>query len=127
MNEGEEIKELFKKLVDSKIHPFTNKGTPVKVSEKHGVYIIYNSKGKLFYVGRTLSAKGGLNQRLNNHRTGASTFSKSLFKKEGLKIDASFSLKFIEVGTDRKRALLEAYTTGCLCPPYLGTGEKVIK
>ena len=50
------------------------------------------------------------------------------FKKylEPRKIDmrGSYKFKYIEVKSNRKRALLEAYTAGMLCPAHFGTGEK---
>ena len=36
----------------------------------------------------------------------------------------SYKFNYIEVKSNRKRALLEAYTAGMLCPAHFSTGEK---
>tara|TARA_R110002051_G_scaffold13808_6_gene45651 strand:- start:14975 stop:15358 length:384 start_codon:yes stop_codon:yes gene_type:complete len=123
MRECEKIEELFNQLVNSESIPFTNKGERVQVSKKHGVYFI-NYDNKVLHVGNTVSGKGGLDQRLNDHRSGTSSFRNNYLKPNNFKLDSSFYFKFIEVENSRERMLLQALTIGKLCPAYIGTGVK---
>ena len=123
MSEREIIKELYEKLVNSKSLPFTNKGESVKVSVNQGVYFIQNDS-EVLHVGNTVRGKGGLNQRLNNHRTGTSSFRKNYLKPNGIKLNSNFNFKFIELENPRERMLLQALIIGKLCPAYIGTGVK---
>jgi len=124
MKECEKIMLLHKELINSKNHLFPTKGTAVNVTEKQGVYIIYSPKGEVLHVGTTKRGKGGLNQRLNNHRNGSSSFSKKYLKPNNINLSDNYMFKYIVVEEGRKRAFLEALTIGLLCPKHIGTGEQ---
>ncbi len=66
LNESEIIKDLFEKLISSEYHIFPARGK-INITEKHGVYIIYNPNNEELHVGNTPSGRKGLNQRLYNH------------------------------------------------------------
>ena len=122
-NEPAEIKELFEKLICGDLHRFPKTGR-VNVTNNHGVYIIYSPHGKVLHVGNTPSGKNGLNQRLYNHITRTGIFFKKYLEPRKIDMRGSYKFKYIEVKSNRKRALLEAYTAGMLCPVHFGTGEK---
>lgn len=123
MNEYETIFKLHHQLFESDLHPFPPKGTGIKVSKEQGVYLIFSPERKVLHVGRTLRGKNGLNQRLANHLVNRSSFSIQYMKNKGYKLREGYSFKYLEVSNPRKRALLEALTTGLLCPAHIGTGE----
>jgi len=123
MSEPNDIMKLHKELIASKQHIFPPKGK-VNVSERHGVYIIYNPTETVLHVGNTPSGKKGLNQRLYNHVTRTSSFSRNYLKPKGISLREGYKFRILEVSVPRKRALLEALTAGLLCPAHIGTGEK---
>ena len=123
MSECKEVMQLHKELINAKSYSFTPKGTKVNVSEEQGVYIIYSANNIVLHVGTTKRGKGGLNQRLNNHRNGSSSFSKKYLKPNNIKLSGGCKFRYIEVEDGRKRAFLEALTIGLLCPKHIGTGE----
>jgi hypothetical protein len=49
LNEPEIIKNLFEKLISSEHHVFPARGK-INITEKHGVYIIYNPKNEVLHV-----------------------------------------------------------------------------
>ena len=124
MKECDTIMALHQELISSDNHTFPQKGTAVNVSNKQGVYIIYSVDKEVLHVGTTKRGKGGLNQRLNNHRNGSSSFSKKYLKPNNMKLSDGYKFKYIEVENARERAFLEALTIGLLCPAHIGTGEK---
>jgi excinuclease UvrABC nuclease subunit len=115
--------KLYMGLIESDSLRFSS-SQRVNVSQNQGVYIIYDSLDRVLHVGTTKSAKKGLNQRLNNHRNGQSSFSKNYLKPNSISLDENYKFKFIVENDARKRILLEALTAGLLCPVYIGTGEK---
>jgi excinuclease UvrABC nuclease subunit len=123
MKEHEKLHRLYQKLKSSTAHPFPTEG-PVRCTEKHGVYVIYSPRNKVLHVGKTSSAKEGLDQRLQNHPTNKSSFSKQYLKKQGHVLRKNYKFKYVLVSSPRQRSLLEAYVTGLLCPAHIGTGEK---
>jgi hypothetical protein len=123
MAEQDKIMELHKKLIRSRKFTFPEKGK-VKISDKHGVYIIYSPMGEVLHVGNTPSGRGGLDQRLYNHVTRSSSFSRLYLKPKHIFLRNKYQFQIIEVNSARKRALLEALTAGLLCPKHIGTGEK---
>ena len=125
LNEPSIIEDLFVKLTSSKFYIFPIKGK-INVSEKHGVYIIYNPKNKVLHVGNTPSGRKGLNQRLYNHISCAGVFHKKYLEPNKIKMRGTHKFKYLEVDNIRQRALLEAYTAGKLCPIHFGTGAKKI-
>ena len=124
-NESKKIMQLHQELLTSSFHFFPTKGT-VNVSDKQGVYIIYNSNQETLHVGKTDRGKEGINQRLLNHLRNQSSFAKKYLKRKNIILRNGCEFKYIEVENGRTRALLEALTTGLLCPAHIGTGEKKI-
>lgn len=122
-NEPEIIKNLFKTLILSEFKIFPKKGI-VKVTDKHGVNIIYSPENEVLHVGNTPSGKKGLNQRLYNHISCTGVFYVKYLQPNKIKMRGTHKFKYIEVKDIRQRALLEAYTAGNLCPAHFGTGEK---
>jgi hypothetical protein len=87
------------------------------------VYIIYKEEVVL-HTGRTLRGKDGLQQRLKNHLHGSSSFTVEYLKGKGATLrEGGYTYQYLELGDSRKRALLEAYAIGTLCPEHLGLGE----
>ncbi len=123
MSEPEEIMNLHNTLVKSSNLPFPQKGK-VNVSTEQGVYIIYNPKGEILHVGRTLRGREGLNQRLQDHLGNNSSFSQQYIKPKSINLRDGCSFKYLIEEDGRKRALLESLTTGLLCPKHIGTGER---
>ena len=117
------IRKLYQKLRQSRSMRFPDAGEPLAATDKHGVYIIFAPRGAVLHVGRTLRGKKGLRQRLNNHIHGSSSFTKQFLRGEGSTLRGTYKFAFVEIADSRKRALLEAYTVGCLCPKHLGVGE----
>jgi hypothetical protein len=106
MTEPEEIAGLFDKLMAAPLQGFPSRGTRLNISTKHGVYLIYDSRGKVRYVGRTdrnvVGRPGGLQRRLTGHRT--------KYGPEGCEF------RYLKVKTLRWRTFLEAYARGHVCP-----------
>ncbi len=123
MSEQQEIMNLHNKLIASKQYVFPSKGK-VNVSEKHGVYVIYNPEDEVLHVGNTPSGKQGLNQRLYDHLARTSSFKDHYLKPNNISLRNGYKYRIIEVAESRKRALLEALTAGLLCPIHIGTGQK---
>jgi len=117
------VQEQFKKLCATKAVPFPQHGEQLTTSAKPGVYVIYKREAVL-HVGRTLRAKGGLHQRLEDHLYGRSSFTKKYLKGKGATLrKKGYKYRYLEVNAPRLRALLEAYAIGVLCPRHLGLGE----
>jgi hypothetical protein len=56
LNEPLIIEGLFKKLTSSNFYMFPIKGK-INVSDRHGVYIIYNPQNEVLHVGNTPSGE----------------------------------------------------------------------
>lgn len=125
MNEIKKIKKLYNHLLSTEEKKFLTHGR-VEVTNEHGVYIIFSTHHKVLHVGKTSRGKNGLNQRLYNHINNRSTFSKEYLKKNGKILRMGYKFQYLEIKNARTRALLEALTTGMLCPAHIGTGEKRI-
>ena len=117
------IEGLLKSLINSEFHWFPKLRKGLNVPKKQGVYIIYDSKGKVVHVGRTQRGKEGLKQRLRNHLRGLSSFTKGHLNGDGDKLRKGYRFKYIVIENPRQRALVEALVTGRLCPEHLGLGE----
>ena len=91
-----------------------------------GVYLIFDPGGRVAHVGRTTRARAGLAQRLKAHLAGRSSFVIKFLKNKRATLRRGYSYSFIEVSEPRLRALVEAYTTGLLCPRHIGTGEAAV-
>ena len=78
----------------------------------------------VLHVGRTQRGKNGLRQRINNHLHGASSFHIEYLKPKRINLrSAQYTYQYLELADARKRALLESYAVGTLCPKHIGTGE----
>ena len=121
-NESQKILMLFNQLCKQSKHLFPKYRQSLIASSKPGVYII-RKKNAVLHVGRTLRGKYGLNQRLKNHIHGSSSFTNEFLNGKGeiLRGD-DYTYQYIEVEDPRKRALLEAYAIGKLCPAHIGLG-----
>lgn len=125
MNEPKEIESLYERLMANGTQTFPEKrqGFEPEVEQKHGVYVIYNKKCEVVHVGRTYRGKGGLPQRLRSHLGSSSSFTEQYLKRKGSKLRNGYTFRYLLVSNARKRALLEAYATGHLCPLHLGLGK----
>lgn len=123
--ESQTIKKLFENLISTNFHFFPTKGK-IKVTDNHGVYIIYNSDNVVLHVGNTPSGRKGLNQRLYNHISSTGVFYKKYLQPYEIKMRGTHKFRYLEVEDPRHRALLESFAIGSLCPVHLGTGEKNI-
>jgi hypothetical protein len=122
-NEPQEITRLFNKLCEQPRENFPKQGKSITAPSTHCVYVIRKDEIVL-HVGRTYRGKEGLKQRLNNHLHGASSFAVQYLKPMAANLrDAGYTYQCLELKEPRKRALVEAYATGTLCPVHLGLGE----
>jgi len=122
-SESEEVKKLFDELLHTPKRSFPRSGQPLDAPPKPGVYIIRKEEVVL-HVGRTLRGKDGLHQRLKDHLYGSSSFTKKYLKsKRAILREGEYTYQFLELEDPRKRALLEAYAVGVLCPAHIGLGE----
>jgi hypothetical protein len=113
MTESEIVRTLFEKLINAPLKSFPLPRGALDVPHEDGVYVIYGRRRRVLYVGRTyrsLLGGGSLNRRLSTHRT-----------KYGPR---RCLFRYLVVKNSRKRALLEHYATGYLCPADLGLGDK---
>lgn len=122
--EFENSKNLFDTLMRKTAISFPTARQRLDASTKQGVYVILDTKNRIAHVGRTLRAKNGIAQRLNNHLHAASSFTVHHLKGDGNKLRGKYRFKYIEVRNDRARALLEAYAIAKLCPKHLGLGKE---
>ena len=75
MGEPKTIKAKLKQLLKSPLLRFPASGDRLTVPYLQGVYIIYDPKGRVVHVGRTVRGRRGLHQRINNHLHGRSSWS----------------------------------------------------
>jgi len=121
--ESQEVKKLFDELCAQPTRSFPQHGQRLNTSKKPGVYIIRREKTVL-HVGRTLRGRDGLYQRLKNHLHGSSSFTEKYLKGKGATLrEVGYTYQYLELEDARKRALLEAYTVGTLCPEHIGLGD----
>lgn len=110
-------------LLKSPLARFPAAGERLDAPDRHGVYVIYDPKGRVAHVGRTVRGKRGLRQRLNNHLHGASSFTEKALNGKGSVLRNGYKYRCIEIEDSRARALLEALAIGLLCPEHLGDGS----
>lgn len=123
--EFKDIQKKFNELVKQPLHSFRAKDTR-DIPIKKGVYVIRDKNNEVLHVGQTPRAKNGIKQRIENHLQGRSSFVYHYFKGNGNKLkkqDCYFQFLIID-DNPRKRALVESYTIGCLCPKHIGLGKK---
>jgi hypothetical protein len=121
--EQKRIRADFLKLINARCQAFpVNSMELESVPDEQGVYVIYSPRAKkVVHVGRTNRGAAGLRQRLRNHLDGLSSFTDKYLKGQGSKLRSGYTFRCLSVRSPRRRALLEAYSTGCLCPSHLGT------
>jgi len=120
--EPKAIKAKLNQLLKSPLLRFPTSGERLKVPHLQGVYIIYDPKGRVAHVGRTVRGKRGLHQRINNHLHGRSSFVINALKGKGAQLRQGFKFRFVSIENSRLRALIEAFAIGQLCPDHLGDG-----
>jgi hypothetical protein len=121
--ESQEIKILFDKLCSQPKQSFPHNRQPLNAPSKQGVYIIRKEETVL-HVGRTLRGRDGIYQRLKNHLHGSSSFTNEYLKGNGKILrEKGYTYQYFELEDSRKRALLEAYAVGTLCPNHIGLRE----
>lgn len=121
--ECQEVKMLFDKLCVQPKRTFPLFRQPLDAPSKPGVYIIHKEETVL-HVGRTLRGRNGIYQRLKNHLHGSSSFTKKYLKGKGATLrEKGYTYQYRVLEDPRKRALLEAYAVGTLCPKHVGLGE----
>ena len=120
--EHEKVKALFTQLMDSPLQTFPPLRGELNATDKRGVYVIHHPRGKVAHVGRTTRAQGGISQRLRDHMSGRSSYVIKKLNRDGAQLRGRYKFRYIVVRSKRRRALLEAYATGQLCPTHIGTG-----
>lgn len=123
MSELESLKRVFRQLIRSPMVSFPEARQSIDAPDAKGVYVIYSPRGKVLHVGRTPRGKKGLRQRLNNHLHAGSSFTIKYLDGYGVRLRNGYKFRCLVVENPRRRALLESYATGQLCPAHLGLGE----
>jgi hypothetical protein len=122
-DESRIVEELFGKLCKQEKQPFPKKYQSLNAPLKMGVYIILKDE-TILHIGRTYRAREGIHQRLKDHLVGSSSFKKKYLKGNGATLrEEGYTYQYFELEDPRKRALLEHYAIGTLCPKHLGTGK----
>ena len=121
--EKHKINDLLKKLLAQKLYKFP-RPSELDVPDEHGVYIIYNPDKKVDHVGRSISGRRGLNQRIKNHLHGLSSYTIKHLNGNASKLREGYKFRYFLISDDRERALVEALAIGKLCPEHLGLGSK---
>jgi hypothetical protein len=118
--ESRKIEDLFDDLCDKSKRTFPQCRQSLDAPKHQGVYVIRENETVL-HVGRTLRAKNGLRQRLGNHLHGSSSFTRQYLKGKGSTLqEDGYTYQYLVLEDARKRALLEAYAIGTLCPKHIG-------
>jgi hypothetical protein len=121
--ESQIVKMLFDKLCVQPKRSFPRFREPLDAPPKPGVYVIHKNETVL-HVGRTLRGRNGIQQRLKNHLHGSSSFTNEYLKGKGSTLrEDGYTYQYLVLEDPRKRALLEAYAVGTLCPEHIGLGE----
>ncbi len=121
--ECKEIKKLFDELCSQPKRAFPKSLQPLNAPSRSGVYIIRKEETVL-HVGRTLRGKNGIHQRLKNHLYGSSSFTNKYLQGKGATLRGDgYTYQYLVLEEPKKRALLEAYAFGMLCPEHIGLGE----
>lgn len=123
-DELQAIKRLFVLLGGQPQKVFPSTGSNIDAPVTQGVYVIRYNK-IVVHVGRSVSGRKGLKQRLGNHLRGRSSFMKIYYSRDGEVLRHGHTYRYLEVPKSRERALLEAYAIGMLCPKHLGLGKKL--
>jgi hypothetical protein len=125
--EQKAVRTLFKRLKRATLRSFPDHRGRMDAPDLQGVYVIYSPRiqkvRKVVHVGRTYRGTAGLRQRLKNHLHGASSFTNEFLKGHGRKLRNGYAFRCLPVRSARRRALLEFYAAGCLCPAHIGPSE----
>ena len=126
--EFERVNQLFDALDKAPLRRFPVLGRGVDAPTTHGVYAIVAPRGRrVVHVGRTVTGKAGLKQRLTNHLQGKSSFVTLHLDRDASCMRGKYWFKYIEVPNPRVRALLEAYATGRYCPSHIGIARSLLE
>lgn len=130
IREQREVESLFNDLTAAPLKSFPEAGRrkALEAPDARGVYVIYDSDGRVVHVGGTPSGKHGLAQRLKNHLHSTSSFTQNYppLNGDGSNLRDGYAFRCIEVSDDRLRAFLEAYACGHLCPAHIGLYQPVV-
>lgn len=122
-SEKQEVKRVFDELCSQPKRSFPQYRQTLDAPSKPGVYIIRKGETVL-HIGRTLRGRNGLHQRLRNHLHGSSSFTDHYLRGKGATLrERGYTYQYLELEDSRKRALLEAYAIGTLCPEHIGLGD----
>jgi hypothetical protein len=120
MAEHREIASLFRQLSRQPTNLFPGRFGRLAALYEPGVYIIRNAVGRVAHVGMT----GNLHARLYSHLCSKSSFVRCHLGADGARLRGRYSYQYLEVPELRKRALLEAYATGRLCPIHIRKSQE---
>jgi hypothetical protein len=115
--EPQRIIELFNKLMSVPLRPLRTWRRLDDVPIKPGVYVICDPRGSFVRVGMA-EGRLGLQGRLTQHRDRFRKRNPQKYQKQ------NHQYRCLVVLNPRKRALLEAYATGSLCPREIRLGEE---
>ena len=124
MSTRHNIEALFWQLQKQPEIQFPKAGQPLAAPKAHGVYVIRGPDGRVAHVGRSVSGKAGLFQRLSNHLHSQSSFVVAHLKGSGSKLRGRYTFQLLEVLNGHDRALLEHFSIAWHCPAHLGVGKK---
>ena len=117
------IAKLFVDLLKARITTFPERRRRLDAPKEKGVYVIYKPDGRAAHVGSTPNARNGIAQRLGNHMSGLSSFTSQYLEGDGDLLRGKYRFRCLVVQNARKRALLEAFAIGQLCPLHIGHGR----
>jgi hypothetical protein len=121
--ETQTIHRLFREFLRSEAQSFPPIRGRLEASTDPGVYLIYDPRGRVAHVGRTLRARNGLHKRLKDHLHGNSSFTNKYLNGDSSKLRQGYKYKYLVIPDSRERALVEALAVGTLCPLHLGLGK----
>src|SRR5260370_26778424 len=125
--ERSKIKNLFQVLEKQPKRRFPKPRQRLEAPQTHGVYVMRSPSGKVLHVGRTHRGYMGLHQRLYNPLQGLSSFVDKYLRGQGSRLRRGYTFQYLEVESDRERALLEHLATAWHCPKHLGVGALSMK
>ncbi len=126
--EHEKVRHLFEALDKAPLQRFPKAGERINAPTTHGVYAIVAPRGiRVLHVGRTVTGKKGLKQRLANHLQGKSSFVTLHLDRDPARLRGRFWFRYIEAPNPRIRALLEAYAIGQYCPSHIGIARSLME
>src|SRR5260370_32858721 len=123
-HERDKIRTLFNRLKKAAIRKFPLPHRAMDAPCTHGVYVIRNKNGTVVQVGRTQRGSKGLRQRLYDHLSGRSSFTRVYLKGKGKKLRNGYTFQYLCISYRPQRTLLENFATAWHCPKHLGLGKK---